>query len=193
MFSHAFKKEHRDWGLKDAFYSVYPWSRSATSQSFWDETKYITIPFHAYWCNKHNFIKRMGGRRGARSKMCNKLIGSRMILIKGVKLIRRYATGYMIRRQRQGHKVILSVTSQNNVPIVGNHKYVTINHVVNIFHQVIVRMRTFFSWVSRKHTHISKGGSIYTTLNMLQIERIPLNKFNLSSHLLLHFGAVPRG
>ena len=39
VFSHAFKKEHRDWRIKDASCSVYPWAHSVTSRSFsgWDK------------------------------------------------------------------------------------------------------------------------------------------------------------
>ena len=34
VFSHAFKKEHRDWRINDASYSEYPWARSVMSRSF---------------------------------------------------------------------------------------------------------------------------------------------------------------
>ena len=39
VLSHAFKKEHRDWRIKDASCSVYPWACSVTSRSFsgWDK------------------------------------------------------------------------------------------------------------------------------------------------------------
>ena len=34
VFSHAFKKGHWDWRIKDASCIVYPWARSVTSRSF---------------------------------------------------------------------------------------------------------------------------------------------------------------
>ena len=39
VFSHAFKKEHWDWRIKDASCSVYSWTRPVTSRSFsgWDK------------------------------------------------------------------------------------------------------------------------------------------------------------
>ena len=39
VFSHAFKKEHRDWRIKDASCSVYPWALSVKSWPFsgWDK------------------------------------------------------------------------------------------------------------------------------------------------------------
>ena len=43
--SHAFKKEHQDWRIKDASCSVYPWACSVTSRSFsgWDKVYRIGI------------------------------------------------------------------------------------------------------------------------------------------------------
>ena len=43
VFSHSFKKEHRDWHIKDASWSVYSWTRSVTSRSFSGWDKYIVI------------------------------------------------------------------------------------------------------------------------------------------------------
>ena len=40
VLSHAIKKEHRDWRIKDASCSVYPWARSVTTSrsfSWWDK------------------------------------------------------------------------------------------------------------------------------------------------------------
>ena len=44
VFAHAFKKEHRDWRIKDASCSVYPWAGSVTSRSFswWDKVYWMS-------------------------------------------------------------------------------------------------------------------------------------------------------
>ena len=45
VFSHAFKKEHRDWRIKDASCSVYSWMRSVTSRSYSGWDKVYTLNF----------------------------------------------------------------------------------------------------------------------------------------------------
>ena len=44
VLSHAFEKEHRDWRIKDASCSVYPWVRSRRYGRSRDETKYRCRP-----------------------------------------------------------------------------------------------------------------------------------------------------
>ena len=45
VFSYTFKKEHIDWRINDASWSVYSWTRSVTSRSFsgWDKVQHMDL------------------------------------------------------------------------------------------------------------------------------------------------------